>query len=364
MIASLLHGKPAMVTRYPLKGIHKVTAKGRVYHYAWPGGPRLHGEEGSPEYLASYIEAHETLRAPDNDRFRSLVIAYRSSAFEKLGASTKKAWGPWLDRISEHFGDLRIAQFERPVKIKPLIIAWRNQFADTPRKADFALAVLSRVLSHATNVLGKLSGNPCEGIQHLYSGGDRSEIVWTPDDIAKLKRRCSPEIAHAADLAAHTGLRLGDLVRLSWSHIGEDEIVIATNKSGGKRAARVPLYDDLRAVLAAIPRRSTTVLTHGWGRPWAAKSLGNAFTKAKNAAGFSDLHFHDLRGTAATKFYLAGLSEHIIAELMGWEPEHVAKIIKRYVGRDAIVKAAIIQLNAAKVQMVSKPPKTAVKPKD
>jgi integrase len=356
-----------MVTRYPLKGVHKVTAKGRDYYYAWKGpplGPRLRGDPGSPEFHASYVEAHETLRAPDTDRFRSLIVAYKASAdFGKLAPSTKKAWSPWLDRIADHFGDLRIAQFDRPHKIKPVIIEWRNQFAGTPRKADFALAVLSRVLSHATNVLGKLSGNPCEGIQHLYSGGDRSEIIWTSADLAKLKETCSPEIAHAADLAACSGLRLGDLVRLSWSHIGEDEIVIATNKSGGKRAARVPLYDDLRVVLAAIPRRATTVLTHGMGRPWAAKSLGNAFTKAKNAAGFADLHFHDLRGTAATKFYLAGLPEHLIAEVMGWEPEHVAKIIRKYVDRSAIIRAAIVQINEAKERMVSKSSKTDPKPK-
>jgi integrase len=29
-----------------------------------------------------------------------------------------------------------------------------------------------------------------------------------------------------------------------------------------------------------------------------------------------DLHFHDLRGTAATRFYTAGLSVRVIAEVM------------------------------------------------
>jgi len=53
------------------------------------------------------------------------------------------------------------------------------------------------------------------------------------------------------------------------------------------------------------------------------------------------LHFHDLRGTAATRFYTAGLSEPVIAEIMGWDEEHVAKIIRRYVGRSAATKAII-----------------------
>jgi integrase len=58
-----------------------------------------------------------------------------------------------------------------------------------------------------------------------------------------------------------------------------------------------------------------------------------------------DLHFHDLRGTAATRFYIAGLAERVIAEIMGWEEEHVARIIRRYVGRTAAIKATIQQLN-------------------
>jgi integrase len=207
-----------MVVRYPLKGIFKTHAKGRVYWYAWKGpplGPRLLGTPGSPEFHASYIEAHEALRTPDAGRFRSLVVLYRvSNEYKALAPSTRQAWARWLDRINEHFGDLRIVQFERTVKIRPVIIRWRSQWADKPRTADFAIQVLSRILSHAADTLGKLSGNPCEGIKTLYRV-DRSEIIWTTSDIDRLKQACSPEVAYAVDLAAHTGLRLGDIVRLS-----------------------------------------------------------------------------------------------------------------------------------------------------
>jgi len=60
-----------------------------------------------------------------------------------------------------------------------------------------------------------------------------------------------------------------------------------------------------------------------------------------------DLHFHDLRGTAATKFYIAGLSVRVIAEIMAWEEETVEKIIRRYVGRNSATKEMIKQLNRA-----------------
>ena len=60
-----------------------------------------------------------------------------------------------------------------------------------------------------------------------------------------------------------------------------------------------------------------------------------------------DLRFHDLRSTAATRFYTSGLPERVVAEIMGWEEEHVSKIIRRYVGRNAATEAAIKRLNAA-----------------
>jgi integrase len=335
------------VVRVDLKGLVKVKSKGKVYHYAWRNGPRLRGEPGSPEFMASYNEAIEGRRAPDASRFRSLVVLYKASNdYKKLADSTKRNWSRWLDRISEHFDSLRIAQFDRPEKIRPIIRRWRSRWADKPRSADYAMQVLSRVLSYAVDPLGKIAGNPCEGIKQLYTA-DRSEIIWLESDIKQLKKTCSADIGHAVDLAAHTGLRLGDLIRLSWSHVGDDAITITTGKSKYRRTAIIPLYDDLRQVLACIPKRSTTILTNVRRRPWTANGFGTAFNRAKIAAGMNDrdLHFHDIRGTAVTKFYIAGIPERVIAEVMAWEENHVAKIIRRYVDRSAATKALIRQLN-------------------
>lgn len=352
------------MTKVDIKGIAKVTAKGTTYYYAWRGGPRLRGKPGSPEFMQSYQEAIEDRRATNTDRFRALVTLYKASKdYDKLAPSTKVNWSSWLDRIGDYFGELRIAQFDRPDKIRPVIRRWRNKWADTPRTADYGMQVLSRVLSHAVDPLGKIAGNPCDGIKRLYDT-DRSEIIWTDADIAELKRAggsrkiegetrelpCSAELANAIDLAAFTGLRLGDLIRLAWSHVGEDAIVIRTGKSRHRREAIIPIYDDLRAVLDRIPKLATTVLTSARRQPWTQSGLSSAVQRAKDAAKWNerDLHFHDLRGTAVTKFYVAGLPIRVIAEIMGWEEETVEKIIRRYVGRTAAIKATIAHLNAVR----------------
>ena len=104
----------------------------------------------------------------------------------------------------------------------------------------------------------------------------------------------------------------------------------------------------MREVLDNIPKRSTRVLTNTRQLPWTRNSFSGAFNRAKKTAGMADrnLHFHDLRGTAATKFYVAGLSKRVIGEILAWSEDNVEKIINRYVDRTAATKAIIRQLNA------------------
>lgn len=340
------------MTTVELKGLHIIKGKRRAYVYAWRGGPAINEELGSPRFHAAYNETIANHRIPDKKAFQSVVVRYKASkAYLDLADTTKKNWAPWLDRIAEYFGKLRTAQFDRADKIRPVIRKWRSGYADTPRTADYGMQVLSRLLAFAVDPLGEIGANPCEGIKQLYSGS-RADIIWTEADIAHLKRASSEEIGTAVDLAAHTGLRVSDLVKLAWSHIGKDAIVLSTGKSRGRKQAIIPLYEELRTLLERIPKRSPTILTSSKKRPWTTDGLGSSFNTAKHLAWpeGDDLHFHDLRGTAATKFYLAGLSEREIAEIMGWEEEYVGRIIRRYVGRTAAIEDRIRRLDEARKQ--------------
>lgn len=329
-----------------LKGIHTVKAKGSTYYYAWRGGPRLKGEPGSASFMASYNEAIASRAEPESGKFRSIITHYKATEFKKLADSTKRVWTPWIDRISTHFGDLSISQFNRAEKIRPRIRQWRGQYSDKPRAADTGMQVFSRILSHGVDPMGKLTANPAEGIKHLYSS-DRSEIIWTDADIEQVKAGCSEEVKWVIDLAAHTGLRAGDLLKLSWSHIGPDAIIISTGKSRHKREAIIPRYDALNEILDRIPKLSPVVLTSTKKQPWKQDGFNTMFWRAKQRTNMQnrDLHFHDLRGTAATKFYIAGLSIRVIGEIMAWEEETVSKIIRRYVGRSSATKRAIELIN-------------------
>jgi integrase len=276
--------------------------------------------------------------------------------------------------------------------------------------------VLSALLSYAVEE-GRLGSNPCLGLSNLYSA-DRSDIIWTDADLAKFAETASPEIMFALRLAALTGLRQSDLLRLEPAHVGDLAIELPSDKSRGKLTYTVPMYGELRALLAEIDaywdrRRAeivaeaeangkpapllprTSILftsdlkpwSSGFGSSWnkacwaalpaeardaelarsaAAKKAiaerekaGKAVTDEERKAASPDitaagwkLHFHDARGTAATKFYLArdAKGERIfsieeIAEILAWSVKRVENIIKRYVTKDALLREKIRRMD-------------------
>lgn len=337
-----------------LKGVYKVSAKGKAYYYAWKGkgAPRLQGEPGSPEFAASYAEAMEGRRG-DKRKLSHLCAMFRASDHwrgvgpKPISAKTRASWSVWLDRIQKEFGDLSIIQFDRP-QIRPRIAKWRNTYAATPRAADMGIQVFSRLLSFGM-AEGLLMNNICKGIDGLYAN-DRSEIIWTEADLQKLEAHASPELMQAARLAALTGLRQGDLLRLRWWHVKERSIEIEAAKSrrNGRRGKTtlIPLYGALREFLddLAKAKRATTILVNTDGQPWAT-GFGSSWAKACQRAKIEDLHFHDLRGTAATNFHRAGYTPQEIAQLMAWSEANVQAIIDRYVNRDAILADRIRRMD-------------------
>lgn len=329
-----------------LKGLHIVRSKGRTYYYAWRGGPRIEAEYGTPAFHAAFAEARNPLGDLDKRRFSAWITLYKASdEFKGLADTTKRVWGRWFDPIRDEFGALSTRQFDRP-HVRVDIKRWRNKWKDKPRTADTGKQVLSRILSFAV-AEGGLGSNPCEGVPNLYEA-NRADIIWESADLALLCEHASKEVGQAARLAALTGLRQADLLKLSWSHVGAHAIEIKTGKSRGRRTATAPITDDVRQLLADIPRRSTRVLTNSDGNPW--KGFGSSWNKAMKLCGLAerDLHFHDLRGTAATNLYRANFTIREIAETLAWSEDKVERLIDRYVKRDEIMLDRIRRLEGSK----------------
>jgi integrase len=330
--------------RVKVRGVCKIRSKGQDYWYAWRGGPRLHSQPGTDAFLQELSDARASRNQADDSKMLGLVALYRASdEFRELADSTRSLWAPWLDRIRDHFGSLSLRQFDRPV-VRVEIRRWHRSRKATPRAADVGLQVLSRLLSFGV-AEGKLAANACKGVPYLHKS-NRADVIWTDDELATLVASASVEVGQAARLAALTGLRKADLLKLSWAHIGPHAIEMKTGKSRGRKTATVPVTSELRELLASIPKRATTVLTSSDRRPWTEDGFGSSWWKAREVAGLNDtgLRFHDLRGTAATKLYRADFSLREIAEVLAWSEERVERLIDRYVKRDEILKDRIRRL--------------------
>jgi integrase len=333
-----------------LRGVHVLRVKlagGRraEYHYAWrgKGAPRLPGAPGSPEYVAAYEEAHSARRRPQTGTFRQIIVGFRGSPeFTRLGVHTQRAYRAHLDTIEKRWGDMPLKALDDP-DVRKHFLRWRDSMAASPRAADYAVGTLKRLLKWAVERV-EITTNQAAPISRLHSA-DKSDDIWTAADFAAFVGVASPELRWAASLAAHTGLRQSDLIRVAWGHYDGESFSLRTSKRG--RQVLIPATHNCRALMQTIERRGPIVLTTArTKRPWTADGLRSSFRKACIDAKIKRT-FHDLRRTAATNILCAGFEASQVAMMMGWSEADVEVLKRKYVSRAAVVQAALAKLERA-----------------
>jgi integrase len=335
--------------RVVLKGIHKVkrrlaNGETKVHFYAWRGGPAMQAKPGTPEFVREYHDAHTSLRQPRVGTFMTVIAQYKAAPeFTGLAPTTRRSYLSYVKLIEDEFGDLPLAALSDR-RVRGEFKDWRDRFANTPRKADYAWTTLARVMSFAKD-RGIISANPCERGGRLYAA-DRRDKVWSEQDIAAVLAVASNEIQLALILALWSGQRQGDLLRLPWSAYESPNIRLRQSK-GGRRVA-MPAGAPLRAMLDATARRGPLILTNTFGRPWTSDGFRSSWAKACDRAGIQDLTFHDLRGTAVVRLAIAGATVPQIAAVTGHSLKDVETILDaHYLGRDIqLAEAAVLKLEA------------------
>lgn len=346
--------------RVVLKGLHKVTRQladggARIHFYAWRGGPRIEAPPGTPEFVAEFerLTAGRGQVGHHAGTLQQLAIDYqRSPAFTDLAAETRKAYLRHIRRIEAEYGDLPIAAIASP-GFRGDILDWRDRIAAAsgPRQADYAFAVLARILSWAHD-RRRIPVNPAERPGRL-SKGSRAHIVWTDAEIEALLAVAAPHVALPFLIALGTGQRESDVLRLSWGAYDGKRLLVRQQKT--KAHLAIPLTSDLHALLdAAKARRGTalTICTTKLGRPWTRDGYQTSFGRAKAAAGISGKTFHDTRGTAVLRLAQAGCSIPEIYAITGHDPKSAETILSRhYLSRDrALAESAVAKLEQHKTR--------------
>jgi integrase len=340
------------MVRIRLKGVNcatKILADGtkRTYWYAWRGGPQLRGEPGTPEFVASYNEVSARKVVPARGQFGSILQGYQQSEdFRALAPRSQSDYIGKIKIIEKAFGDFPLAAMT-DVRTRGIFKAWRERLAlSSRRQADYAWAVLARVLSWGTD-RGLVAANPCARGGRLYRGS-RAEKIWTPADEAAFLERAPAHLHLPLLLALWTGQRQGDLLRLAWSAYDGTHIRLRQSK-GGRRVV-IKVGAPLKATLDATPKQSPIILTTSNGKPWTPDGFRASWGKACKRAGIVGVTFHDLRGTAVTRLALVGATEAEIATITGHSLRSVRAIIDtHYLARDpALGESAIAKLERGK----------------
>jgi len=138
-------------------------------------------------------------------------------------------------------------------------------------------------------------------------------VYLTAAQVLKLARACKlPEARDMVLIAAYTGQREGAIKNLR-----QDQVLTVRDKRGhlvrvidfgvGKTGEpnRIPIHPAIRTAVARAPFAPNMrwIYTH--------------FKRAAAAIGLPDLHFHDLRPTAASLLLDAGADEHTVGTILG-----------------------------------------------
>ena len=117
-------------------------------------------------------------------------------------------------------------------------------------------------------------------------------------------------------------MRRGELLSLAWEGVNLDLRVahLDMTKNGSKRD--VPLSSDAITLLRSLPHDIS-----GNVFPLTVASLRGLWNRACRRAGITDLHFHDLRHEATSRFFEKGLNVMEVATITGHKD---LRMLQRY----------------------------------
>jgi len=330
-------------------GVNAVRSRGRLYYYYHPGRgtkngrkpQRLPDDPRSPEFWAAYarLSGSQIIEtpAPRAGTFDALIVAYKASPnFAKRSPRTKEEYDRLLRVIGERWGPL-LVRGVRPRHVLEL----RDAFAETPRKADHIVAVLSVLI--AWGVPREYADiNPCREIGTLSESDGWQP--WQQEDIDYAREHLKPHLWRVAALALYSGQRQSDVLAMDWSRISNNEIAVRQNKTG--KFLWVPVHRELRQILDVIPRVSTRILTNSNDLPWSSGFKASWQTEMNRPTflGFRErkLVFHGLRKSAVVMLLEAGCTDAEVAAITGQSRDmivHYSMMVnQRKLARSAILK--------------------------
>lgn len=185
------------------------------------------------------------------------------------------------------------------------------------------LAVISHMFNIAKTEWGFESlTNLTENVRIPRLPNGRSRRV-SDDEIATLiKNTKSRELPYILKIAIETAMRRGEIASLEWKHIDLKKRVLTLPETKNGEMRSVPINQNCYTLLQVLPKR-----IDGKVFGMSAHAISYAFIRACKRSGFENLHFHDIRHEAITRFFELGLNPMEVSAISGHKS---LQMLKRY----------------------------------
>lgn len=189
------------------------------------------------------------------------------------------------------------------------------------------LAAISSIINHARREWGIAIQNPVEMIRKPSMPPGRDRVLSATEEVTLLAElaptgRRNPLMQPLVIIAIETAMRRSETLGLRWEHVQLERRVIFLPLTKNGQSRYVPLSSRAVETLQTMERS-----LDGRVFPIAVAAMEAGFLKAVRRAGLPNLHFHDLRHTAATR--MANKLPNVI-ELAAVTGHTSLQMLKRY----------------------------------
>jgi integrase len=260
--------------------------------------------------------------------------------------ATKDAWRRELELAARPsiLGAVPIEQ------IRPsLVQAFLDGLADRPGKQANALTALKQLEKWAI-VRERLPYPITYGCE--VDGVHNGHVPWTNEQVELAERHARPDLARLVTMAANTGQRSSDLIKMRWTDIenidGRPGINVVQRKTA--RKLWVPFTRPLIAAMAAWERKPGFIILNKKDRPWRSSNVVSSAwdyhrDTTETLKPLTGLVIHGLRATACVRLNQAGANSRQIADMVGMSERMVERYLRFSVQKENAV-AAVIHLDA------------------
>ena len=160
--------------------------------------------------------------------------------------------------------------------------------------------------------------NPCKKSGKLLEDNMTTRFL-SEDEEKRLFEELPKYLVPIVICALQTGLRLSNILNLTWEQVDLERNIISIKKSQnkGRKNLQVPISPKLKKVLLtqAATSNGYVFVSHRTGTKY--KNISDGFNAACERAGIKNFRFHDLRHTVGTRCIENGVDIRTTQELLG-----------------------------------------------